>query len=165
MRPDSDGSSTYSRVTGKHPFMPQIFTDSILEENLSKLLNKVVFPYNIPRNCDVKQYLPEKLKTCDFVWVRLDRVRRPMEAPYQGPFEVLYRAPNYFSLSIRGKNVNVAIERLKPANFSRNNENQSTPVQVTDEAVVSPPDIEDRVVQTRSGRTVRFNQKNSYNYF
>ena len=165
MRPDSDGSSAYSRVTGEHPFMPQIFTDSILEEDLSKLLNKVVFPYNIPRSRDVKQYLPEKLKTCDFVWVRLDRVRRPMEAPYQGPFEVLDRAPNYFSLSIRGKNVNVAIECLKPANFSRNNENQSIPVQVTDKAVVRTPDIEDRVVQTRRGRTVRFNQKNSYHYF
>ena len=30
-----------------------------------------------------------KLQVGDFVWVRIDRVRRPLEAPYQGPYKIL----------------------------------------------------------------------------
>ena len=49
------------------------------------------------------------------MWMRIDRVRRPLEAPYAGPYKVLQRASNYFLLEISDNvHTNVSIDRLKP---------------------------------------------------
>jgi cleavage and polyadenylation specificity factor subunit 1 len=60
-------------------------------------------------------YLDSKLKTATHVFVRVDRVRRPLEAPYEGPFEVVLRSANYFTIRRRGKTDNVHVSRLKAA--------------------------------------------------
>ena len=60
-------------------------------------------------------YLDPKLKTATHVFVRVDRVRRPLEAPYEGPFEVVLRTPTHYTLKRRGKTDNVHVSRLKVA--------------------------------------------------
>ena len=49
------------------------------------------------------------------VFVRVDAVRRPLVAPYDGPFPVLSRADKTFVLLRRDKPVTVSVDRLKPA--------------------------------------------------
>ena len=38
--------------------------------------------------------------TAKKVFVRVDRVKQPLEAPYQGPYEVLKRNKKYFFASV-----------------------------------------------------------------
>ena len=62
-----------------------------------------------------KSYVPEKLPTCDKVWIRVDRVRRPLGAPYSGPYTVLLRTPKYFLVKIDNEmDTQVSVDRLKP---------------------------------------------------
>lgn len=56
------------------------------------------------------------LYTCTHVFLRVSRIRRSLEAPYEGPFEIIQRLTDrLFQIKIKGEAVNVPIERLKPA--------------------------------------------------
>ena len=60
-------------------------------------------------------HIPRELTTCKRVWVRVDRLKRPLEAPYAGPFEVVKRQDKFFTLRYSsGKTENVSLHRLKP---------------------------------------------------
>jgi cleavage and polyadenylation specificity factor subunit 1 len=67
-------------------------------------------------NGNVNSYIPNALKSCSHVWVRIDRVRRPLEAPYQGPFP-LVRLTEKLAIILHpnGKEETVSIDRVKPA--------------------------------------------------
>lgn len=67
------------------------------------------------------------LSTCERVYVRVDRVRQPLEQPYEGPYRVVKRTKKYFTLLMNGKEDSVCIDRLKPAYCENNNDDaQST---------------------------------------
>ena len=51
------------------------------------------------------------------VFLRIDAVRRPLVAPYEGPFPVLSRSPKTFVILRREKHFTVSVDRLKPAAF------------------------------------------------
>ncbi|GFW64162.1 retrovirus-related Pol polyprotein from transposon opus [Trichonephila clavipes] len=55
------------------------------------------------------------LKSCPYVFVRVDRVRKALEPPYDGSFLVKERYEKYFTLLIKNKLVNIFVDRLKPA--------------------------------------------------
>ena len=44
----------------------------------------------------IQEHIPKDLMTCSNVWVRVDRVQRPLEAPYQGPLRVVHGSPKTF---------------------------------------------------------------------
>jgi hypothetical protein len=69
-------------------------------------------------NSSSKTFVPKELKNCDQVWVRVDRVRKTLEAWCTGPFEVVKRTPKYFvfQMSDDVKNT-VSIDRLKPVHL------------------------------------------------
>ena len=46
-----------------------------------------------------------------------DAVRKPLESPYHGPFQVLKKSSKYFLLDLHGCKDTVSIGRLKPAYF------------------------------------------------
>ena len=60
-------------------------------------------------------YLPKHLQTCKHVFVRVDKVRTGLQAPYEGPFEVVRRCRKFFTVKIKEKNESISIDRLKPA--------------------------------------------------
>ena len=59
------------------------------------------------------------LSSCTHVFVRIDRVRKPLQYPYSGPYKVLERAEKYFTLDYGGRRDTVSLDRLKPAYPSR----------------------------------------------
>ena len=62
-----------------------------------------------------KSYVPSELSTCSHVWMRVKRVKRPLEPPYIGPFPVVNRYSKFFTINRNGKNENVSLDNLKPA--------------------------------------------------
>jgi len=108
MHPDESGSCPFARVTGEQPLMPRILVDNSDVNQLSQQLQRINFPYTPPRQRATNSYMPDQMKSCDYCWVRVDRVKKSLEAPYQGPYRVLERRPEFFSLQVRGKPVNVS---------------------------------------------------------
>ena len=60
-------------------------------------------------------YVPRDLFTAKRVFVRVDRVKQPLEMPYDGPFEVIKRHKKYFVVRLSKGVDSVSIDRLKLA--------------------------------------------------
>ena len=112
-------------------------------------------------------YQPRFLNTCTHCFVRDDRVRPPLSAPYKGPYKVVFRRDKHFTLDINGKSEVISIDRLKPAfyepnivSFTNMPEIVSFPPPASGSATSS--DVETAGAQssnapvTRSGRAVHF---------
>ena len=66
-----------------------------------------------------QSYVPQDLNTCPTVWLRVDRVKKSLEAPYSGPYEVLQRRPKFFVLKLPHGEKSVSVDRLKPAYLTK----------------------------------------------
>ena len=129
------------------------------------------------------------MHTCDLVWLRTDRVRKPLEAPYSGPYKVLRRSNKHFTIELFDKSEStVSIERLKPCVISvkqietpkeiKDFDDSSVAKQTTPKSrtiisrssTVSPPPTELKIPETRlyvsrSGRKVKFAEDNQFHYY
>lgn len=74
-----------------------------------------LIPTDTRSHCQNNIYIPKDLLDCDYVFVRVDKVRPTLTAPYDGPYKVLKRLRKYFIIDIKGKNNSISIDRLKPA--------------------------------------------------
>lgn len=45
----------------------------------------------------LKEEIGKHLDTCKFLFIRVDSVKRPLQHPYDGPYEVVERQANYFT--------------------------------------------------------------------
>jgi len=171
MHPDDDGSCAISRLTGEQPVIPPVLLPCGNLTEVSKALQQLSFPYRLTRGRSVKKQRHSSLDSSTHVWLRLDRVRKPLEAPYQGPYKVLRRCGTTFTIEVKGKPEVVSIERVKPANVSGT---------ATDEGTTEKADVTARPVatedtqrgvetadeqQTRTGRRVKFRKDHDYLYF
>jgi len=158
MRPSEDGTSAFSRVTGEQPIVPHILPSTADMTELAIQLHQLPLTYVPPRKKTISSHIPKELTTCEHVWLRIDRIKRPLEAPYQGPFKVIDRKEDTFTLLIRSKSVVVSIDRLKPARLPKEvpkEKPQASELQ-------RPKDVSPDCTTTRSGRTVRFRKNNEY---
>ena len=68
-----------------------------------------------PRHGLPDSWMDPSLKDCTFVFFRDDTVKPNLTRPYRGPFKVLEKNSDHFTLQIRGKSDKVSVNRLKPA--------------------------------------------------
>ena len=59
--------------------------------------------------------IPKDLKTAQYVFVRSDSHRSPLQRPYDGPYHVVSHGDKSFVVKIGDKNEMISIDRLKPA--------------------------------------------------
>ena len=60
-------------------------------------------------------YVPSSLASADYVYVRRDSHRHPLQRPYDGSYRVLDKKEKHFTLDVRGRRETVSIDRLKSA--------------------------------------------------
>ena len=56
-----------------------------------------------PRKQNRPPYMSEDLQTCTHAFIRHDAVKKPLQPPYDGPYEILSRTPKHFTLKVKGK--------------------------------------------------------------
>ncbi|KHJ42526.1 hypothetical protein D918_07448 [Trichuris suis] len=60
-------------------------------------------------------FVHKDLMSSSHVLVRKGGVKKPLTAPYDGPFRVIERSKNFFTLDMHGEHRVVCLDRLKPA--------------------------------------------------
>ncbi|KAG8229918.1 hypothetical protein J437_LFUL008250 [Ladona fulva] len=116
---------------------------------------------------ECKTFVFKDLASCTHVFVRNDEVRRPLQAPYNGPYEVLQWTEKNFLVWLDNRDAHVAIDRLKPAYVATEEapaeqlptyfkEALATPLPIPLEEAPAPcrqaPPAVERETRTRSGR-------------
>ncbi|XP_033231511.1 uncharacterized protein LOC117182524 [Belonocnema kinseyi] len=119
-----------------------------------------------------KTFIFKELSSLPFVFIRHDAVRGPLQPPNDGPFEVVQRSPKFYTVLVKGKQVNVSIDILKPVFVLGETTKKEN---VNNEEAGHGKDAEERQPQrpeqqprrreeqarfnTRSGRRVRFPER------
>ncbi|GFT32158.1 retrovirus-related Pol polyprotein from transposon opus [Trichonephila clavipes] len=86
-------------------------------------------PLKSPRNRKQNIFVHKDLKSCSHVFIRIDRVKKALEPPYEGPYTVQKKHDKYFTILIKDKAVNISVDRLKPAySLAVDNQNEQTSV-------------------------------------
>ena len=65
-------------------------------------------------------YVPSNLLNSQYVFIRRDSLRTPLQKPYEGPFRVLQHHPKAFVIDYGGRRETVSVDRLKPAHLDIN---------------------------------------------
>ena len=101
-----------------------------LRQHFSKIRSKCI-------HHDTKRpYIPPDLETCKYVYVR-NFFRKGFEPPYQGPFEIISKNPHTFTIKKGIKNVDVAIDNIKPAIIEKMDEIPSSHSKQTNTFIVN----------------------------
>ncbi|GBL72554.1 Retrovirus-related Pol polyprotein from transposon 412, partial [Araneus ventricosus] len=87
-----------------------------------------------------KVFVHPALGTCTHVFVRHDAVKKPLQAPYDGPYCVLRRTDKTFTIEKNGKESTINIDRVKPAFFE--NSHQSSAPTTSSPPVTAPSSMQ-----------------------
>ncbi|GFW72035.1 retrovirus-related Pol polyprotein from transposon opus [Trichonephila clavipes] len=86
-------------------------------------------PLKSPNNRKQNIFVHKDLKSCSHVFIRIDRVKKVLEPPYEGPYAVQKKYDKYFTILIKDKAVNISVDRLKSAYLlAVDNQNEQTSV-------------------------------------
>ena len=97
-------------------------------EPFRKLMQQIR-PTSAAHHIRSKPFVFKDLYTCTHVFLRDHAARRPLEQPYTGPHRIAERiSERVFAVEVDGRRLNVSVERLKPAYFTAQQEEHSTPV-------------------------------------
>ncbi|BES98622.1 Reverse transcriptase (RNA-dependent DNA polymerase) [Nesidiocoris tenuis] len=96
-------------------------------------------------------FVHKELMKSKHVFVRIDRLKPSLTHPYEGPFEVVERTPKFFTLRMKGADVNISVDRLKPAFIAVPDDFKEEDVQ--DERKSK---VEEKKMILRSGKRVSF---------
>jgi cleavage and polyadenylation specificity factor subunit 1 len=156
------GCSPFQLVTGSSVAVPAHMLDNRpikfneqFVNNLSKHISELQFssPNAVSDHLFEPCTMPANLRDCSHVWVRTDRVKRPLEAPYLGPFSVVKRHPKHFIVRIGDREDTISVDRLKPVILRKDANSESVlPVQ-PNPIPTSPPSANTR---SKVKKTVTF---------
>jgi cleavage and polyadenylation specificity factor subunit 1 len=114
-------------------------------------------PVPAARHASPATFVHKDLRDCTHVFLRQDALRRALEPPYTGPYQILSRREKTLQLLVRGKPTTVSADRVKPAYVLEESGHGSptlnSPVNTTPAATPPPPTA---TQTTRSGRHVHF---------
>lgn len=176
--PNDSGFSPAVAVTGTTLLLPHplVSTDNSMcsSDSIRKLaleMSKIDF-YQMSGgqiHSTPKSFIPTDLNTSSHVWIRVDRVRRALEAPYTGPFKVLRRHPKFFIIETpTGAEQSVSIDRLKPAHIPNPSKSPEIQPEVPPEKVTptsEPPPSTSQEHSSRSGRKITFKKDKDFIYY
>jgi len=187
--PNENGIAPFTAVTGQTLLTPHILTSATnvstnieFVQKLSQCMAEVDFATLargiVHSSSGDSVYVPANLRAATHVWVRVDRIRRPLEAPYAGPFAVKKLGDKTVTIvKENGVEETISISRIKAAIGVNNPPAQRRPAvtkrqqtdvvkqqptdvvkqQPTDVAKQQPTDVAaPKQTATRSGRGVRF---------
>ncbi|GFT39058.1 retrovirus-related Pol polyprotein from transposon opus [Trichonephila clavipes] len=69
-------------------------------------------PLKSPSNRKQNIFVHKDLKSCSHVFIRIDRVKKALEPPYEGPYTVQKKYDKYFTILIKDKTFVVNIGSL-----------------------------------------------------
>ncbi|GFY67926.1 transposon Tf2-6 polyprotein [Trichonephila inaurata madagascariensis] len=117
-------------------------------------------------------FVPNNLKSCSHVFLRVDSVQPPLSQNYTGLHEVICRTDKAFTILINGRKKAISIDRVKPANvwddtddipltgISKQQTNETDPHskgKIMSHVNKIESQLNEKTVQkTRSGKHVRF---------
>ena len=122
------------RVTGEQPRVPNILPPSFNLAQLAIQLHQLPHELKLTKRKELDSKIPEEIKTCPYVWIRIDRVKRPLEAPYQGPY--------------KGKGVMILLDRLKPARLPEHYEYKDETTEKIDNKDTKLPEVRKEEIKT-----------------
>lgn len=126
-------------------------TESQVVEELRKSMQRLQ-PTNTAWHANNKIFVHPDLQNSTHVFIRNDSIRPSLSHPYEGPYVVMQRNAKFYKIKIRGKESNIAIDRLKPAYLQ--NEDNTVPLDNAPTAAEAPTNIDPTKV-TRAGRRIK----------
>ena len=78
---------------------------------------RTVIPTKTRERKRIDFFIPNDLEKCEFVLIRVDKVRTALTPPYDGPYKVLKRLRKHYVVEVNGKPRSISIDRLKPAHI------------------------------------------------
>ena len=137
--------------------VPQQVEVSTFIQQLRQHMNQLR-PTPAARHVSPGTFIHRDLPQSSHVFLRQDGARRSLQQPYSGPQPVIARTDKTLDIVVRGRNVTVSVDRVKPAYLLQDDllDNNSPPVQPKDPPLPSTAPSLEHCKTTRSGRTVRF---------
>ena len=121
--PQENGLTPFTMVTGAQVLMPdQVIAPTVplsvpfIQDLAESLREQFVSPRpGLVSPGQHQAFSSNLLANCDKVWLRVDRIKRPLEAPYEGPFDVVTKGKKVWTLrKLDGFDFTVSVDRLKP---------------------------------------------------
>ena len=156
------GSSTAELVFGRNIRLPGELVNPDTQKdpidnttllNRLRKFNKKIRPI-APRSTTQEARIDPNLKTCTHVFLRNDKVKPPLQSPYDGPFEVKTRGDKVFKILMNGIEQSVSIDRLKAAAMESQIHQNTTDTTIDNENIAAPVNSNNN--KTKSGRSVHF---------
>ena len=87
---------------------------------------KIQLPNSVARHGQTSVYVDPQIKKADYVFVRTDSVKRPLQTPYEGPFKVIRKNKKTIVISRNNSHDIISIDRVKPAHLLAKNDNDDS---------------------------------------
>lgn len=88
--------------------------------NESKFVKQLKLLFGRLKSVDTRRVIHQKTNVSDDLFnagqvlVRIDRIRKPFEDAYEGPFKVVKRLGKVIIIDRNGKDVSISMDRVKP---------------------------------------------------